>query len=136
MNATPGPHDTATIDPHRARPRVMVLFGGRSGEHAISCATAGGVLRAIDRDRYDVVAVGITPKGRWVLADDDPDHWAIRDGHLPEVEDTAAHVLLPQAVDDRDVLVVEPGLSPRALGSVDVVFPLLGTAKGDDDDAA
>ena len=110
----------------------MVLFGGRSGEHAISCATAGGVLRAIDRDRYDVLAVGITPAGRWVLADDDPERWAITDGHLPQVEDTAAHVLLPQAVDDRDVQVLEAGQLPRVLGEVDVVFPLLHGPFGED----
>ena len=55
----------------------MVLFGGRSGEHPISCATAGGVLRAIDRDRYDVVAVGVTPAGRWVLVDDEPDEMVV-----------------------------------------------------------
>jgi len=110
----------------------MVLFGGRSGEHSISCATAGGVLRAIDRDRYDVLAVGITPSGRWVLADDDPDRWAIVDGRLPQVEDTAAHVLLPQAVDDRDVQVLEQGVLPRTVGEVDVVFPLLHGPFGED----
>ncbi|WP_028046817.1 D-alanine--D-alanine ligase family protein [Cellulomonas sp. URHE0023] len=123
--------DTTTDLPDR-RPRVMVLFGGRSGEHAISCATAGGVLRALDRDRYDVLAVGITPAGRWVLADDDPDRWAITDGRLPQVEDTAAHVLLPQAVDDRDVQVLESGRLPRVLGEVDVVFPLLHGPFGED----
>ncbi len=121
-----------TADLPTRRPRVMVLFGGRSGEHAISCATAGGVLRAIDRDRYDVLAVGITPSGRWVLADDDPDRWAIVDGRLPQVEDTAAHVLLPQAVDDRDVQVLEAGQLPRVLGEVDVVFPLLHGPFGED----
>lgn len=123
--------DIPTDLPNR-RPRVMVLFGGRSGEHAISCATAGGVLRAIDRDRYDVLAVGITPSGRWVLAEDDPDRWAITDGRLPQVEDTAAHVLLPQAVDDREVQVLESGQLPRVLGEVDVVFPLLHGPFGED----
>jgi D-alanine-D-alanine ligase len=110
----------------------MVLFGGRSGEHVISCSTASGVLRAIDRDRYDVVAVGITPNGRWVLAEDDPDRWAITPGRLPQVEDTAAHVLLPQSADDREVQVLEPGAAPRALGEVDVVFPLLHGPFGED----
>ncbi|GEL95115.1 D-alanine--D-alanine ligase [Cellulomonas composti] len=110
----------------------MVLFGGRSGEHGISCATAGGVLRAIDRDRYDVLAVGITPTGRWVLADDDPDRWAIRDGRLPVVEDTLTHVLLPQDAGERAVRVIEPGEVPRPLGDVDVVFPLLHGPFGED----
>ncbi len=115
-----------------ARPRVMVLFGGRSGEHAISCATASGVLRALDRDRYDVVAVGITRRGEWVLADDDPDRWAIRDGRLPEVEDTATRVLLPQGTAERDVQVLHDGRLGAPLGAVDVVFPLLHGPFGED----
>ncbi len=133
MNSTPA---AASVDsaaaPLGPKPRVMVLFGGRSGEHAISCATAGGVLRAIDRDRYDVVPVGITPTGRWVLAADDPDHWSIAGGRRPQVEDTAAHVLLPQDVGDRAVRVAEPDSVPRALGEVDVVFPLLHGPFGED----
>ena len=114
------------------RPRVMVLFGGRSGEHAISCATAGGVLRALDRERYDVLAVGITPHGRWVLADDDPDRWSIVDGRLPQVEDTATHVLLPQASTDRSVRVLDENHLARTVGEVDVVFPLLHGPFGED----
>lgn len=110
----------------------MVLFGGRSGEHAISCATAGGVLAAVDRTRYDVVAVGITREGQWVLADDDPARWAITDGRLPEVLDTAARVVLPQGTVDRDVQVVEHGQVARTLGAVDVVLPLLHGPFGED----
>ncbi len=115
-----------------ARPRVMVLFGGRSGEHAISCATAGGVLRALDRDRYDVLAVGITPEGHWVLADDDPDRWSITEGRLPQVEDARAHVQLPQSSSDREVHLVANGDVPLPLGAVDVVFPLLHGPFGED----
>ncbi|GIG27611.1 D-alanine--D-alanine ligase family protein [Cellulomonas marina] len=114
------------------RPRVMVLFGGRSGEHAISCVTAGGVLRALDRERYDVLAVGITRDGRWVLADDDPDRWAIDGDRLPEVEDTARRVLLPQAVGDRSVQLLEDRAAPQDLGAVDVVLPLLHGPFGED----
>ena len=47
--------------------RVAVVFGGRSSEHAISCVTAGSVLKAIDRTAYDVVPIGIATDGRWVL---------------------------------------------------------------------
>ncbi|QGQ18925.1 D-alanine--D-alanine ligase [Cellulomonas sp. JZ18] len=136
MDATNSPRTDATAPGHPdaggGRPRVMVLFGGRSGEHAISCATAGGVLRAIDRDRYDVVAVGITRAGQWVLADDDPTRWAITEGRLPEVEDTATRVLLPQGTVERDVQVVEDGRLARSLGAVDVVFPLLHGPFGED----
>ena len=55
------------------RPRVALVFGGRSSEHAISCVTAGSVLEAIDRDKYDVVPIGIAPDGQWVLEADDPE---------------------------------------------------------------
>ena len=48
--------------PDDSKVRVAVVFGGRSGEHTISCATAAGVLSAIDRDRYEVLPVGITPE--------------------------------------------------------------------------
>src|SRR6478736_5558777 len=50
---------------------VALLFGGRSSEHSISCATAAGVLAAIDRDRYDVIPVGITREGAFTLQPDD-----------------------------------------------------------------
>jgi D-alanine-D-alanine ligase len=130
MDTTPM---TSTARPDTgARPRVLLLFGGRSGEHAISCATAGGVLRAIDRTRYDVLPVGITPSGRWVLVEDDPDRWSIVDGHLPEVEDGPLEVLLPQGADERAVTVLEAGVLPRQIGAVDVVFPLLHGPFGED----
>jgi len=138
MDATRIPLTDTTGHPDGAgsgggrRPRVMVLFGGRSGEHAISCATAGGVLHAIDRDRYDVVAVGITRAGQWVLADDDPERWAIRGGRLPQVEDTATRVLLPQGTAEHDVQVVRDGQLGSPLGAVDVVFPLLHGPFGED----
>ena len=130
MDTTPM---TSTARPDTgARPRVLLLFGGRSGEHAISCATAGGVLRAIDRTRYDVLPVGITPSGRWVLVEDDPDRWSIVDGHLPEVEDGPLEVLLPQGSEERAVTVLEAGVLPRQIGGVDVVFPLLHGPFGED----
>ena len=64
--------------------RVAVVFGGRSAEHAISCVSAGSVLAALDPDRYEVVPVGITRDGGWVLADPGQ-RLAIADGELPEV---------------------------------------------------
>ncbi len=52
----------------QSKPRVAVLFGGRSSEHAVSCVTAAGVLGAIDQDKYDVIPIGIAKTGQWVLA--------------------------------------------------------------------
>ncbi|MFD6175473.1 MULTISPECIES: D-alanine--D-alanine ligase family protein [unclassified Isoptericola] len=113
--------------------RVAVLFGGRSGEHAISASTASGVLRAIDRDRYDVVPVGITREGRWVIAADDPERWQIADGRLPEVTaESGAEVVLSLTQGERTLRVLEPGQVPALLGEVDVVFPLLHGPFGED----
>ena len=112
--------------------RVLLLFGGRSGEHVISCATAGGVMRAIDRERYEVIPVGITKAGQWVLAADEPERWEITPGNLPEVTATGGEVLLPLAVGQRGLRVLEPGEVPRELGEVDVVFPLLHGPFGED----
>ena len=66
--------------------RVAVVFGGRSTEHAVSCASAGLVLSAIDRDRYDVLPIGIATDGRWVLTSGDPGRLSLSAGSLPSVE--------------------------------------------------
>ncbi len=50
--------------------RVGVLFGGRSGEHEVSLLSAASVLAALDREKYEVVPVGITKQGRWLMAND------------------------------------------------------------------
>lgn len=108
-----------------------MLFGGRSSEHAISCVSAASVLRAIDRDRYDVVAIGISPQGRWVLARDDPDRLEIVDGILPGVEDGTAVVLAADPT-RYALTVLEDGVATGALGELDVVFPVLHGPYGED----
>jgi D-alanine-D-alanine ligase len=130
--ATPAPPGAgAELDPRR--PRVAVVFGGRSGEHAISCVTAAGVLRAIDRTVYDVVPIGITPTGRWLLASDDPGRWELADGVLPQVgADEGPQVVVPLESGVSDLTVLEPAEVPRALGAVDVVLPLLHGPFGED----
>ncbi|WP_030164447.1 D-alanine--D-alanine ligase family protein [Spirillospora albida] len=111
--------------------RVAVVFGGRSSEHAISCVTAGAVMAAIDRDRYDVVPIGIARDGRWVLAPEDQ-RLAIVDGRLPEVSGSGAALALPFDPDARGLLAIEPGAVPATLGEVDVVLPLLHGPYGED----
>ncbi|MEU8547033.1 D-alanine--D-alanine ligase family protein [Streptomyces roseoverticillatus] len=118
------------------KPRVAVVFGGRSSEHAISVVTAGAVLRAIDRTKYDVLPIGITTDGRWALTADDPERMAIADRTLPSVEQLAQSpdgtVVLPVDPSDREVVYTEPGAVPKALGEVDVVFPVLHGPYGED----
>jgi D-alanine-D-alanine ligase len=112
-----------------SRTRIAVVFGGRSTEHAISCVSAGSVLAALDRDRYDVVAVGITPDGRWVLGPDDPALLAISGRELPAVKDGRS-VALPGDPTVGGLVPLEDG--PALLGQVDVVFPVLHGPYGED----
>jgi D-alanine-D-alanine ligase len=113
--------------------RVALLFGGRSGEHAISAATAAGVLKAIDREKYHVVPVGITRDGRWVVASDDPAAWELRSDRLPEVTATSgSEVMLSSSSDGPQLQVLEAGSVPAVLGQVDVVFPVLHGPFGED----
>lgn len=114
------------------RTRIAVLFGGRSTEHQISCISAGSVLAALDRDRYDVVAIGITPDGRWVLAPDAPPAVAAQDGTLPSVDQSGAAVALPGDPSVGGLVLLEPGELPAALSAVDVVFPILHGPYGED----
>ena len=116
-----------------SRTRLAVIFGGRSTEHSVSCLSAGSVLRAVDRERYDVVAIGITPDGHWVLAGDDPSALEASGRDLPTVDEgTGTSVALAGDPGVKGLLVLEPGEVPRALTAVDVVFPLLHGPYGED----
>lgn len=113
--------------------RVAVVFGGRSPEHAISCVSAGSVLGALDSSEFEVVPIGITRAGRWVLTSGDPERLAIRERRLPEVTTgSGSQVLLPADPTGHGLVVLDPTEGARALGQVDVVFPLLHGAYGED----
>jgi D-alanine-D-alanine ligase len=115
------------------KPRVAVVFGGRSSEHGISCVTAGSVLQAIDREVYDVIPVGIATDGRWVLESDDTDRLRIESADkLPTVDGTRATIALAQETGATGLVVHEPSQPPQTLGEVDVVFPLLHGPWGED----
>ncbi|MFE4666522.1 D-alanine--D-alanine ligase family protein [Streptomyces sp. NPDC056716] len=118
------------------KPRVAVVFGGRSSEHGISVVTAGAVLRAIDRTKYEVLPIGITQDGRWALTADEPERMAISARRTPSVDDLAesgeGDVMLSVDPSNREVVYAEPGSVPKALGEVDVVFPVLHGPYGED----
>ena len=110
--------------------RVAILFGGPSSEHEISCASASGVLGAIDRSKYEVIAVGITKTGKWTLATDDAAKWMLRKGQLASVEDEGNQVAF--ATDGSRELILTDASGSRSLGVVDVVFPVLHGPYGED----
>jgi D-alanine-D-alanine ligase len=116
--------------------RVAVVFGGRSAEHSISCASAAHVLAAIDPGRYEVVPIGIARDGRWVLVSGEISRLAISgDGELPSVEAVATpgtELAARPGPGPGALTALRPGDVPRDLGDVDVVLPLLHGAYGED----
>src|SRR6267142_4866253 len=143
-----------TKKPAKKKLRVGILFGGRSGEHEVSLLSAASVLNAIDKNKYDVVPIGITKEGRWLTAgaaerllQGKPPEEArhLRAGD-PEATPGAALlargeavVVPPEPVHRRDGMVPfqtdTPNLARRAADraiNVDVIFPVLHGTFGED----
>jgi len=101
--------------------RVAVVFGGRSSEHSISCISASGVMRALDPRKYEVLAIGIAPDGRWLRVDPETD-FSLDGEALPQVPDFG----------DCAALSPDPVRLREQLGEIDVVFPVLHGPWGED----
>jgi len=93
------------------------VYGGRSSEHGISVVSAGSVMAALDPAKYEVVPIGITADGAWMLTGADPAQLTIRDRQLPAVAAGEPVVLAPD---------------PTGRLDVDVVFPVLHGKFGED----
>src|SRR5882757_1331217 len=112
--------------------RVALLFGGRSSEHSISCATAGGVLGAIDRSRFEVVLVGITHEGAFTLQDASVVSGFALGETLPELTDNGTRVRFPESAASREFTVTSADGVTTSLGDIDVAFPILHGPFGED----
>ncbi|MFL6126494.1 D-alanine--D-alanine ligase family protein [Actinophytocola sp.] len=113
------------------RTRVAVVFGGQSTEHAVSCVSAASVLANLDPSRFEIVPVGITPTGSWVLGPADPATLAIEGRTLPTITSGTA-LTLPANPTSPNLVVLERGREGEILSAVDVVFPVLHGAFGED----
>lgn len=118
------------VPENRPKIRVAVVFGGRSTEHAISCVSASSVLANIDRERFDILPIGITAEGTWVLGPEDANQLSIEGDRLPSISG-GIELTLP-ASQAHEVVVLERGREGEVLGCVDVVFPVLHGAYGED----
>ncbi len=108
----------------RKRLRVGVLFGGRSGEHEVSLASATSVIRSLDPEKYEAVPIGISKDGRWLAG-------SAANKLLPEVLRGGQRVVLP--ADPTAAALVPLGESAGSAGMrVDVVFPVLHGTFGED----
>jgi D-alanine-D-alanine ligase len=108
----------------KKRLRVGILFGGRSGEHEVSLASAASVIRALDPEKYEPVLIGITKDGRWLVG-------SSAQKMLPEVLKSGERVVLPPDPTAAALVPLAPGPSqPSVL--VDVMFPVLHGTFGED----
>ncbi|HZX60952.1 MAG TPA: D-alanine--D-alanine ligase family protein [Candidatus Methylomirabilis sp.] len=107
-----------------ARMRVGILFGGRSGEHEVSIASARSVLAALDRSKYDVISIGITHDGEWLLVE----------GPEGLAEGKGSRVGVVPGASDRPLVRIDPGSETGRwlTDALDVVFPVLHGTYGED----
>jgi D-alanine-D-alanine ligase len=110
--------------------RVAVLLGGKSSEHSISVATASGVLGAIDREKYDVIPVGITKQGVFIPVEEEPESLSLAKG-LKELK-KKDKIIRFSFDGSRELFEVDQSGKEKSLGKVDVVFPLLHGPFGED----
>lgn len=104
---------------------IAVLFGGQSSEHVVSCMSAVNVIEQIDKEKYQVLLIGITEEGRWLLADS---LQSVRTGAWHE--GTVQAVISPDAVDHSLLVFGEKGDIKKV--HIDVVFPVLHGLYGED----
>ena len=114
------------------RIRVAVVFGGRSGEHPVSCISAAGVLANLDPETFAATAIGITPQGSWLQMDPSAVPAAI--GSVLPTVTTGSAVALPVDPTAATMVALDGavgGVTDSAL-DVDVVFPVLHGPYGED----
>lgn len=112
---------------HMAKIRVAVLFGGVSSEHDVSLISAENVIRSIPKDKYEVLCIGITKKGRWLYFPGDITE--ISTGAWEQNPDCSAAILSPDPLHG-GIITIENG--ETYIKKVDVVFPVLHGRNGED----
>lgn len=109
--------------------RIGLIFGGRSGEHEVSLASAKSVMENLDRDKYEIVPIGITPTGSWLLGAEPAQLMAAQQGVAHE----STEVTLTGDPNLRRLIPIQSTSQPLGeSGNLDVVFPVLHGTYGED----
>lgn len=115
------------------RVRVAVIFGGASSEHDVSCLTAGGVTRAMDPARYEVIGIGITPQGQWTqVSRDVMAAMEVTEGRLPRLREDVTPAILLQSPGEGGRVATVDGDGLTDVRDFDVAFALLHGPFGED----
>ena len=119
----------------RKKLRIGLIFGGRSGEHEVSLASATSVMANLDREKYEVVPIGITKEGGWLLGTE-PARLMAAEQHINHTEDTESEtttaVTLTGDPRMRRLIPLESGEQLQDNGALDVIFPVLHGPYGED----
>src|SRR5579864_8466008 len=110
------------MTPEKKRLRVAILYGGRSGEHEVSLASAASVIRGLDPDKYEAVPIGISKEGHWLIG-------SAAQKMLPEVLKGGQRVVMTADPTDAALIPLD-----RSGGGqrIDVVFPVMHGTYGED----
>jgi D-alanine-D-alanine ligase len=115
--------------------RIGLIFGGRSGEHEVSLASATSVMANLDREKYEVVPIGITKEGGWLLGTE-PGRLMAAEQHINHTEntemETTTAVTLTGDPRMRRLIPLESGEQLQDNGALDVIFPVLHGTYGED----
>jgi D-alanine-D-alanine ligase len=112
--------------------RVGVLFGGRSGEHEVSLRSARSILKAIDRKKYEVVELGISPEGRWLQGGAAQALLASQVSEARSFGFAQDRLRAPAFVEEEELSIVTAAAEPGSGTGLDVVFPVLHGTFGED----
>jgi D-alanine-D-alanine ligase len=107
--------------------RVGVIFGGQSGEHEVSLTSAKGIMQAIDKNKYEVVPIGITKQGQWLTGGNVHQQLLEAAAEHPLIED---HVTREESSAEETLPILALGVTET--GPLDVVFPVLHGPLGED----
>lgn len=119
---------------HKKKIRVGLVFGGRSGEHEVSLASATSVMANLDKEKYDVIPIGITREGSWLLGTE-PARLMAADQYVGEETGENTQTTAVTLTGDprlRRLIPVEGGEELSDNGSLDVIFPVLHGTYGED----
>ncbi|MBQ1503717.1 MAG: hypothetical protein IIZ35_06915 [Clostridia bacterium] len=110
--------------------KICILFGGRSSEHEVSLSSSYGVLKNIDREKFDVESIGITKEGKWYLFRGDI--LRIKDGTWTEDRENLFEAVFDPTPKAANFLVLSNDGAVAERLKFDVVFPVLHGANGED----
>jgi D-alanine-D-alanine ligase len=109
--------------------RVGILFGGRSAEHEVSVQSAKNIIDAIDRNKHEVVLIGIDKKGQWHLNEESRFLLPTTQSELPELLESGENLALVPGKQNEQLVALS---GQQRLGSLDVIFPVLHGPFGED----